>query len=200
MIKYVYPEREEDERQDYQRENSPVIHSNVSTYAQALMDFHEENPVPTHHSNKRLKMQFSEQTPMSKRDTPKELSFIDTDDPAPAEDQYRKQPTFDTRTSNQKEGRGQDGRDGMGKRGGQGGRGSSGRNKQTSKDPVPLPHPWRNEVNTLIREMRVDIMKEIKLVITTAISSQISEITKAMATEIQTAISMEMSTHTPMKL
>ena len=48
--------------------------------------------------------------------------------------------------------------------------------------------------------MRVDIMKEIKLVITTAISSQISEIAKAMATEIQTAISMEMSTHTPMKL
>ena len=48
--------------------------------------------------------------------------------------------------------------------------------------------------------MRVDIMKEIKLVITTAISSQISEIAKAMATEIKTAISMKMSTHTPMKL
>ena len=33
MLKYVYPDREEDERQDYQRENNPVIHSNVSTYA-----------------------------------------------------------------------------------------------------------------------------------------------------------------------
>ena len=36
---YVYPEREEDKRQDYQRENNPVIHSNVSTYAQVLMNF-----------------------------------------------------------------------------------------------------------------------------------------------------------------
>ena len=44
--------------------------------------------------------------------------------------------------------------------------------------------------------MRIDIMKEIKLVITTAISSQISEIAKAIATEIKTAISMEMSPHT----
>ena len=39
-------------------------------------------------------------------------------------------------------------------------------------------------------------MKEIKLVITTTISSQLSEIAKAMATEIKTAISMELSTHT----
>ena len=47
----------------------------------------------------------------------------------------------------------------------------------------------------MIREMKVDIMKEIKLVITTAISSQLSEIAKAMASEIKTAISMELSTH-----
>ena len=44
--------------------------------------------------------------------------------------------------------------------------------------------------------MRVDIMKEIKLAITTAISSQISEIAKAMATQIKEAISIEMSTTT----
>ena len=47
MLKYIYPEREEDERQGYQRENTPLIHSNVSTYAQALMLFQEDNPVPT---------------------------------------------------------------------------------------------------------------------------------------------------------
>ena len=44
--------------------------------------------------------------------------------------------------------------------------------------------------------MRVDIMKEIKLAITTAISSQIFEIAKAMATQIKEAISIEMSTTT----
>ena len=37
-------------------------------------------------------------------------------------------------------------------------------------------------------------MKAIKLAITTAISSQISEIEKAMATQIKEAISIEMST------
>ena len=39
MLKYVYPDREEDERQDYQSENTPIIHSNLSTYAQALIFF-----------------------------------------------------------------------------------------------------------------------------------------------------------------
>ena len=42
--------------------------------------------------------------------------------------------------------------------------------------------------------MRVDIMKEIKIAISTAITSQISEIAKAMATQIKEAISTEMST------
>ena len=30
MLKYIYPEREEDERQDYQRANTSIIHNNVS--------------------------------------------------------------------------------------------------------------------------------------------------------------------------
>ena len=60
MIKYIYPDREEEERQEYQRANTPIIHNNVSTYAQALMLFHEDNPVPSNDSNKRLKMQFRE--------------------------------------------------------------------------------------------------------------------------------------------
>ena len=86
MIKYVYHNREEDERQDYQSENTPIIHSNISTYTQALTLFHEENPVPTQLSNKRLKIQFREQTPTTKRDAPKEVTFIDTEDPIPAEE------------------------------------------------------------------------------------------------------------------
>ena len=83
----------------------------------------------------------------------------------------------------------------MGGRERQGGRGSD-RSKSSLKEPVPFPYPWRNEVDNLIRDMRIDIMKEIKLAITTAISSQISEIAKAMATQIKEAISIEMSTTT----
>ena len=37
MIKYVYPDWEEDERQEYQRNNTPIIYSNVSSYSQVLM-------------------------------------------------------------------------------------------------------------------------------------------------------------------
>ena len=44
--------------------------------------------------------------------------------------------------------------------------------------------------------MRIDIMKDIKLAITTAILSQIYEIAIAMATQIKAAISTEMSTTT----
>ena len=171
MLNYIYPEREEDERQDYQRDNTPLIHSNVSTYTQALMLFHEDNPAPTNNSNKRLKMQFRQQTPTSKRDAPKEVTFLDIDDPTPAEEQLRLQQTpHVNKTSNQSEGRGHAGRGDMGARGGQGGRRSD-RSKSSLMEPVPLPYPWRNEVENLIRDMRIDIMKEIILAITTAISS-----------------------------
>ena len=47
----------------------------------------------------------------------------------------------------------------MGGRGGQGGRGSD-RSKSNLTEPVPLPHSWRNEIDNLIRDMRIDIMKE----------------------------------------
>ena len=86
MLKYIYPNRKENERQEYQSENTPIIHSNVSTYDQALMLFHEENPVPTQLSNRRLKMKFREQTPTTKRDAPKDVTFIDNEDPIPAEE------------------------------------------------------------------------------------------------------------------
>ena len=121
ILKYVYPDREEDERQDYQSENTPIIHSNLSTYAQALIFFHEENPVPTRLSKKRLKIQFREQTPTMKRDAPKEVTFIGTDDPtpAPAEEQLRLQLTpYVHQTSNHSERGGNAGRGAMGGRGG----------------------------------------------------------------------------------
>ena len=47
MIKYFYSDREEVERQDYQSENTSINHSNVFTYAQSFMLFHDDNSVPT---------------------------------------------------------------------------------------------------------------------------------------------------------
>ena len=82
----------------------------------------------------------------------------------------------------------------MSGRRGQGDRGYNDRYNLILNDPVPLSHPWRNEVDNLIREMRIDIVKEKKLAITTAISSQISKIAIAMATQIKTIITAEMST------
>ena len=56
IVKFVYPDRKKTERQSYQRHATPIIHNNISTYAWALIKFHEENPAPTKLSNKRIKM------------------------------------------------------------------------------------------------------------------------------------------------
>ena len=68
MIKYIYPDRVNREYTNYkQRSNPPIIHNSVSTYAQALMNFHESNPVPTQASQKRLKLQFNSNPITDKR-------------------------------------------------------------------------------------------------------------------------------------
>ena len=54
MIKYVYLDRETTTQRG--RQQAPIMHTNVSTYAQTLMNFDEANPVPTNSSNKRLKI------------------------------------------------------------------------------------------------------------------------------------------------
>ena len=47
MVKYIHPQRSKiDLNPSSQRSNVPIIHTNVSTYAQVLMNFHESNPVP----------------------------------------------------------------------------------------------------------------------------------------------------------
>ena len=56
---------------------------------------------------------------------------------------------------------------------------------------MPLPYPWRNEVDNLLQDMRINIIREIKPVITTIITIQISEIEIAMVTQIKTAITSE---------
>ena len=46
IIKYIYPERTNTNYNMYnQNSNIPIIHTNVSTYAQAFMTFHKFNPV-----------------------------------------------------------------------------------------------------------------------------------------------------------
>ena len=78
MLNYIYPNRVTNNIQytSPQYEN-PIIHNNVSTYAQALMHFHESNPVPDTTSHKRLKLQFNEKPNPTKRtfpnDTPQPL-------------------------------------------------------------------------------------------------------------------------------
>ena len=68
MIKYIYPDRVNRDYIDYnQRNNPPINHNNVSTYAQALMKFHESNPVPTQASQKRLKLQFNSKSISERR-------------------------------------------------------------------------------------------------------------------------------------
>ena len=74
MLKYVYPNRPTNDIQYSSPPNeSPIIHNNVSTYAQALMQFHEFNPVPEISSHKRLKLQFNEKSHSNKRNTIKEI-------------------------------------------------------------------------------------------------------------------------------
>ena len=60
MIKYIYPDRTNIYYRTYnQRSNIPIIHTNVSKYAQVLMTFNEANSVPEQASQKRLKLQFN---------------------------------------------------------------------------------------------------------------------------------------------
>ena len=52
-----YPQRTTKELNlSNQRNNTSIIHSNLSTYTQALVQFHESNLVPETSSNKRLKL------------------------------------------------------------------------------------------------------------------------------------------------
>ena len=72
MIKYVYPDRETTTQRG--RQQAPIMHTNVSTYAQTLMNFDEANPVPTNSSNKRLKIRLNEDTMSSKRNSTLKVS------------------------------------------------------------------------------------------------------------------------------
>ena len=156
------------------------------------MLFHDDNPVPPKLSNKRLTMQSQEQIPPTKRDTTKEVTFIDTEDLTPAEEQQRLQPVPYVHPTSTNPGKGgYAGRGDMSWRGGYGGRWNNDGRRLVIKDPVPLPYPWRNEVDNLLQDMRINIIREIKPVITTIITIQISEIAIAMVTQIKTVITSD---------
>ena len=77
MIKYIYPDRVIRDYNNYdQRSNPPIIHNNVSTYAQALMNFHESNPVLTQASQNRLKLQSNSKSISDKRNYTQEISQL----------------------------------------------------------------------------------------------------------------------------
>ena len=74
MLKYVYPNRATNDIQYSSPQNEIlIIHNNVSTYAQALMQFHESNHVPEPSSHKRLKIQFNDKSNYTKRNVVKEI-------------------------------------------------------------------------------------------------------------------------------
>ena len=60
MIKHIYPDRtNKGFKISSQRNNTSIIHTNVSIYFQVLISFHESNPVPSQSSHKILKVQFN---------------------------------------------------------------------------------------------------------------------------------------------
>ena len=63
MLKYVYQTRKSnDSNYSSPLNDISTIHINVSTYAQALMQFHESNTVPGTSSHKILKLQFNKKS------------------------------------------------------------------------------------------------------------------------------------------
>ena len=64
IFKHLYTDHEI--QQPRERQQAPVLHNNISTYAQTLTKFYEANPILTTSSNKRLKIQFQEDTLSSK--------------------------------------------------------------------------------------------------------------------------------------
>ena len=75
MLFYVYPNHETNEIQYSNPQNeSSIIHNNVATYAQALKQFHELNPVPETSSHQRLNFN-STINPFPLKETPSKISL-----------------------------------------------------------------------------------------------------------------------------
>ena len=149
------------------------------------MIFHEENPTPTKLSNTLLKIQFNEQTPTTKRDTPKEVTFLLNDNPTPAKEKQSTQLSPYIHQISSTEGRGWfEGRGGYGI----GDRGIS--LYQHSNVIVSSQHPWEDEVKNLLQELRIYIIREVQTIITNAVILQIiTQIKDAINTALSPGVS-----------
>ena len=78
MLKYFYANRATNDIQYSSPQNeNPIIHNNISTYVQTLMQFHESNPVPDSSSHKRLKLQFNDKSnPLKETQSKKSLNLF----------------------------------------------------------------------------------------------------------------------------
>ena len=75
MLNYIYPNRKiTDTNQLSQRNNIPILHTNVSTYAQALIQFNDSNPVPETSWHKRLNLQSNEKYISTKNNSTQEIA------------------------------------------------------------------------------------------------------------------------------
>ena len=203
MIKYVYPDRET--KRPRERQQAPIIHTNVSTYAQTLMNFHEANPVPNSMSNKRLKIRLNDDTLSSKRNATltdttqilppheKTVTFIHINDPTPAENAAfteninhlpTRNPNRPATTSGRSTigGRGDDGRGSTSGRGGTNGRGYG--RGYTQYQPTTPSGDWRDTVRDMMTNLQTNIMKEVQL----SISAQIQELAMTLTTQVTNAI------------
>ena len=208
MIKYVYPDRET--KTPRERQQAPIIHTNVSTYAQTLMHFHEANPVPNSMSNKRLKIRLNDDTLSSKRNSTltdttqilpphaKTVTFIEID-PTPAEDaaytenvnnlttRIPSRPAT-TRGRSTIGGRGDNGRGSTHGGGGTNGRGYD--RGYTQYQPTTPSGDWRDTVKDMMTALQTNIMKEVQL----SISAQIQELAMTLTTQVTNAIREGLST------
>ena len=74
MLQYVYPNQKSTNiHYSSQQNDIPILHTNVSTCAQALMQFHESNTVPETSSHKKLKLQSNEKSNLTKRNSSTEI-------------------------------------------------------------------------------------------------------------------------------
>ena len=199
MIIYIYPDRETKTKRE--RQQAPIMHTNVSTYAQTLMNFHKTNPVPNTLSNKRLKIRLNDEKLSSKRNstleetTPtlsphdKTITFIESDSPIPAETvaatdnvnhETKRNPgrPVTTRGRSTIGGRGDTERGGTYGRGGTNGRG------YTQYQPTSPSGDWRDTLRNIMSDLQTNIMKEVQL----SISAQIKEPVMVLTSQVTNAI------------
>ena len=173
MITYIYSDRETTTYRE--RQQDPIMHTNVSTYAQTLMNFHKVNPVSNKLPNKRLKIRLNDDILSSKRNstledsTPilppynKTVIFIEIDSSTPVETATTEDNVnietkrnlgryATTRRRSTIGGRGDNGRGGLYGRGGTNARGYN------QYQPTTPSDNWHSTVKYIVFDLQTNIM------------------------------------------